>query len=84
MSRKEKIKKLRLAGLALMILGTVVAVAIFTTKPVSLEFQMCYGLGTLIFMIGSLMFFGYEAFVPEFWKGVWAPGPGHEYPPEAD
>jgi len=80
--RKEKIKKIRYTGIALMVIGTIIGSLIFTTSPMSSAFMMYFGIGTLIFIIGSLLFMAYEVFVPEFWRGEWAPGPGHEYPPD--
>jgi hypothetical protein len=79
--RIETIKKLRRAGLALQVLGTIVAgFLIYSAHPGEVLFYTLAGVGTLIFCLGALMYFAYEAFIPEFWKGTWVPGPGHEYP----
>jgi len=81
--RIETIKKLRVAGLALQVLGTIVAgFLIYLTSPGEALFYVLAGIGTLIFCLGALMYFAYEAFIAEFWKGAWVPGPGHEYPPD--
>lgn len=83
--RAQKLKKIRRFGVVLMLLGTFIGgLLIYTTEPGTFEFTIYTSFGTLIFCVGALMTFGYEAFVREFWKGTWVPGPGHEYPPDDD
>ena len=82
MSRVEKLKKIRLAGIVLMILGFILGLLVFTTDPMTSTFKTYFYTGTVIFEIGALMYFAYEVFVPEFWRGEWVPGPEQEYPPE--
>ena len=81
MSRAEKLRRIRYVGLVLMVVGTIIGLFVFTTTPLSSAFMTYFTVGTSIFIIGSLLFMAYEVFVPEFWRGEWAPGPGHEYPP---
>ena len=79
--KAQRLIKIRRTGLVLMIIGFLVGgLLVFTTEPKASEFIIYTGLGALIFCLGALMTFGYEVFASEFWKGVWVPGPGHEYP----
>ena len=80
--RASTLKKIRYSGLALMVIGAIIGLMIFATKPLTPQFLTYFVSGTLIFIVGSIMFMAYEIFVPEFWRGEWAPGPGHEYPPD--
>ncbi len=80
--RARTLKIIRGIGVALMVIGFLVGLGIFTTEPLSPAFLRYFAIGTGIFMLGSLLYMGYEVFVPEFWRGEWAPGPGHEYPPD--
>ena len=82
MGRVETLKKIRYIGLTLMIIGVIIGLLVFGTEPLTTSFKLYLTTGTVIFVVGSLMFLAYEVFVPEFWRGEWAPGPGHEYPPE--
>ncbi|RLG75213.1 MAG: hypothetical protein DRO14_04830 [Thermoprotei archaeon] len=84
MGKAEKLKKIRYMGLVLMLVGTIIGLFVFTTAPLSPAFMAYFTAGTAIFIVGSLLFMAYEVFVPEFWRGEWAPGPGHEYPPDGE
>ena len=82
MGRVSRLRKIRIAGLVLMIIGAFIGLMIYLTAPLTTTFVTYYTTGSSIFIIGSLLFMAYEVFVPEFWKGEWAPGPGHKYPEE--
>jgi len=82
MSRVAKLKRIRRVGIGLIVLGTILTLLIFTTEPLTSQFKLYLYSGTIIFELGALMYFAYEVFVPEFWRGEWAPGPQSEYPPE--
>ncbi len=82
MSRAEKLRRLRILGAILMGVGTIICLMIFQTEPLSAAFKLYFAAGTAVFIVGSLFYMAYEVFVPEFWRGEWAPGPGHEYPPD--
>lgn len=82
MARVAKLKKIRHAGVGLIVIGGILALLIFNTEPLTSAFKMYLYIGTILFEIGALMYFAYEVFVPEFWRGEWAPGSEQEYPPE--
>ncbi len=79
--KAQRLRMIRRVGVVLMSLGFLIGgLLIFTAEPGTTMFTAYTGFGTLVFSLGSLMTFGYEAFASEFWKGTWVPGPGHEYP----
>lgn len=82
MVKTSTLKKIRLTGVILMVIGTIITLTIFGTEPMTTSFLQRLTAGTIIFLIGSTLFMAYEIFVPAFWRGEWAPGPGHEYPSE--
>ncbi len=82
MARVEMLKKIRMVGLGLIVIGIIFGLLLFATEPMSSTFKTYLYVGTFFIEIGSLFYFAYEVFVPEFWKGEWTPSPDQPYPPE--
>jgi len=82
MASVEMVKKIRMIGLGLFVIGVILALLLFTTEPMSNTFKVYLYVGTFFVELGSLFYFAYEVFFPEFWKGEWTPSPDQPYPPE--